>query len=395
MLGDGDELIKLIDFGVAKVTSSRLGPHASGSRIGGSLHYYSPEHMNGQLEASSDTYAFRLVAYELLTGVRPFNAETPRDMWEAQQKGMPSGPLRKVAPEAAVRAIAKALAFEPALRHARSRDFAEELAAALTAPVPAARPARPAREVAYLLFVELMNISGLPADRQMRMMTELTTLVQSAGPVQSAYDAGDLHWLPHSDALIGACLGDPSLPAVCAMEIAGLLSAADQLQVRMAIYNTVGFRSPAGELKVGIGDIAAARLLTQLGDAGHVLVSPGAADTLGRLSQWSGGLKDLGEHEYGGILFRPFHLSIEGHGNPNLPSKLRPRPSTRTGGYCPAARKDRLQSPRWMSHLLPRRRHHQWLRRAFTGRNPRRSSPLTSLLPGPQPPRSRRKHTRR
>ena len=66
----GSGTVKLIDFGLAKVTSSR------GTKAGilkGKLGYMAPEYTLGQLDHRADLFAVGVIAHELLTGKRLFD----------------------------------------------------------------------------------------------------------------------------------------------------------------------------------------------------------------------------------------------------------------------------------------------------------------------------------
>jgi serine/threonine protein kinase len=75
--GEGELLVKLLDFGLAR---DAAGPDAStdGGRLGaGTAPYMSPEQIAGEpLDARSDVWSLGVVAFECLTGSRPFQGET-------------------------------------------------------------------------------------------------------------------------------------------------------------------------------------------------------------------------------------------------------------------------------------------------------------------------------
>jgi serine/threonine protein kinase len=140
---DGDEeRVRLIDFGVAKVKNSEVGESTDVPILAGSLNYMSPEQIKQEdASAASDIYALGVIAYEMITGRRPFIPESKTSipafltqLLEQQQAGIKVRPkdLRPGLPEAAERPILKALSFNPAERYQQARDFGEELARALT-----------------------------------------------------------------------------------------------------------------------------------------------------------------------------------------------------------------------------------------------------------------------
>jgi serine/threonine protein kinase len=68
----------LLDFGIAKALSAEGGNLSISGQIIGSVEYMSPEQASGgkDLDARSDIYSLGIVAYEMLTGQPPFDAQT-------------------------------------------------------------------------------------------------------------------------------------------------------------------------------------------------------------------------------------------------------------------------------------------------------------------------------
>jgi serine/threonine protein kinase len=81
---DGGDLVKVVDFGIAKVADSSAQSEAqkvtkTGSIIG-TPEYMSPEQLAGDpLDARSDVYALGLVAFAMLTGTLPFPSDSAQE----------------------------------------------------------------------------------------------------------------------------------------------------------------------------------------------------------------------------------------------------------------------------------------------------------------------------
>ncbi|HEV7374835.1 MAG TPA: serine/threonine-protein kinase [Pyrinomonadaceae bacterium] len=133
-LGGGREQAKIIDFGIAKVRDSAVAPSTTVSSTVGTIAYMSPEQLSARpLTVASDIYALGAIAYEMLTGRRPFNPESKFQMLEMQRAGLRVKPqdLRPALSERAQAIILQSLSFEPSDRHQNAREFGRELAKAL------------------------------------------------------------------------------------------------------------------------------------------------------------------------------------------------------------------------------------------------------------------------
>jgi serine/threonine protein kinase len=108
--------------------------------VAGTPSYISPEQANGERgEAASDIYSFGVVAYEMLTGQVPFEADTPLAAMLHHMNTPPPSPrsLRPDLNEAVEKVLFKALAKMPQDRFADAKTFAQMLKQAVeTGKVP-------------------------------------------------------------------------------------------------------------------------------------------------------------------------------------------------------------------------------------------------------------------
>ncbi len=134
---DGEELVKLLDFGIAKRASQDLGDASTKTgTLLGTPFYMSPEQLAGKktLDVRSDLWAVGVVAFEALTGRRPFVADTLGEL-VLLVHSMPAPPrLADVEPSlpAEIDAwFARACATAPADRFASASELAEAFGAAM------------------------------------------------------------------------------------------------------------------------------------------------------------------------------------------------------------------------------------------------------------------------
>jgi serine/threonine protein kinase len=135
-LGEGEEHVKLIDFGIATIGRTEQPIKKPSTQIVGTVPYMAPEQLQGQPTAASDIYALGVIAYEMLTGHLPFVPPSPFELLELQRAGVQKKPRehRPDLPETAQAVILKALSFNAEDRYSKARDFGESLGQTLNAP---------------------------------------------------------------------------------------------------------------------------------------------------------------------------------------------------------------------------------------------------------------------
>jgi eukaryotic-like serine/threonine-protein kinase len=155
---EGQERVKIIDLGIAKTGGDEGDDKTATGMFVGKWKYCSPEHL-GMLESGeridgrADLYSFGIVLYEMLTGVPPFQADTPHRylMLHASEKPRPMREVNPTVPAApALEAVMfRALEKDRAKRFATARDFADaiEKIAATLPDAPGAQPLLVATEV--------------------------------------------------------------------------------------------------------------------------------------------------------------------------------------------------------------------------------------------------------
>lgn len=123
-----DGTIKVMDFGIARF--SRIDGKTLSDKTVGSVHYISPEQARGDMtDERSDIYSVGVMLYEMLTGKKPYDADTPvaialKHMQEdciAPRDIMPS------VPEALEEIVLHAMEKDPARRYQSAADMINDI----------------------------------------------------------------------------------------------------------------------------------------------------------------------------------------------------------------------------------------------------------------------------
>ncbi|HYW71363.1 MAG TPA: protein kinase [Pyrinomonadaceae bacterium] len=127
-------VVKVLDFGVAKFVVEEHDDDHTLTQVGtliGTPRYMSPEQCadSATLTAATDVYSLGIILYEMLTGVCPFNGETPLAIALKQVSEAPHPPRELVAsiPAALERVVLHSLMKNPGDRPRNANELRGEL----------------------------------------------------------------------------------------------------------------------------------------------------------------------------------------------------------------------------------------------------------------------------
>jgi hypothetical protein len=127
-----DGTVKLTDFGIARITSQTVTQ--TGVTMGTPA-YMAPEQiMASRVDGRADQFSLAVVAYQMLSGKRPFEAPTDQALMFNIVSGEPR-PLHEVnalLPRAVAEVIGQGLSKDPKRRYRSCSEFVAELRTALT-----------------------------------------------------------------------------------------------------------------------------------------------------------------------------------------------------------------------------------------------------------------------
>lgn len=135
---DGADLVKVVDFGIAKAADIEAQKVTKTGMVVGTPEYMSPEQLAGdKLDGRSDSYSLALVAFAMLTGKLPFPGETAQESMIARLTDSPKQLVEMksdIAWPATVQAVMdRALEREAAARYPSASEFGRALYKAVAA----------------------------------------------------------------------------------------------------------------------------------------------------------------------------------------------------------------------------------------------------------------------
>lgn len=132
--GHATELVKVCDFGIAKIQWGEPGERSAtiteAGDITGTPHFMSPEQCQAlEMDARSDIYSCGVILYNMVTGDVPFDAPTPVNIMVMHVAHAPKPP-REMNPgvsEEMERIILQAMSKDPAARQEDARELRRQL----------------------------------------------------------------------------------------------------------------------------------------------------------------------------------------------------------------------------------------------------------------------------
>ncbi|MSP58743.1 MAG: hypothetical protein EXR72_00090 [Myxococcales bacterium] len=147
-LAGGGDLVKVCDFGIAKLREPGVAERATQNLLWGTPEFMSPEQIHGgEVDGRTDLYSVGVILYEMLTGELPFSGGTPFDILTRHLREAPVPPRKRradlrIVPELEAVAL-QALAKSPSDRYpsaAALRAVLERCLVAMAEPLPASCP---------------------------------------------------------------------------------------------------------------------------------------------------------------------------------------------------------------------------------------------------------------
>ncbi len=165
--GTQPDFVKILDFGIAKVTSSGGSKLTRAGAIFGTPHYMSPEQAAGStVDSRTDIYALGVILYEMASGQVPFDADNymgilTQHMYKAPVPIRALVPARDVPPGLEA-IILKCLSKKPEQRYQTMEELAADLERLTQGQVPEAINEMMARSGGFNVPADFFKERGMP-----------------------------------------------------------------------------------------------------------------------------------------------------------------------------------------------------------------------------------------
>jgi tRNA A-37 threonylcarbamoyl transferase component Bud32 len=152
--GNDKDFVKILDFGIAKVSNAGITKLTRAGTVFGTPHYMSPEQAAGApIDHRADIYALGVILYELVAGALPFTADNFMGILTQHMYKAPV-PIRALVsapdcPPGVEAIVLKCLSKKPEARYQSMEELAQDLERYLAGDVPQAVSEMMARSAGF------------------------------------------------------------------------------------------------------------------------------------------------------------------------------------------------------------------------------------------------------